>query len=121
MRSWSSQGSAMLSTLRCGPIPPGCIPASHLLDPDILIIDEALSTGDARYKVKSLQRLQEMRGENRALIVVSHAMKTLKTICDEVLWLDHGKVMMRGEPTEVIKAYREFLHVGTTPETDEDL
>ena len=91
------------------------------LDPDILIIDEALSTGDARYKVKSLQRLQEMRGENRALIVVSHAMKTLKTICDEVLWLDHGKVMMRGEPTEVIKAYREFLHVGTTPETDEDL
>jgi ABC-type polysaccharide/polyol phosphate transport system ATPase subunit len=38
-----------------------------------------------------------------------------------VLWLDHGKVMMRGEPTEVIKAYREFLHVGTTPETDEDL
>ncbi len=91
------------------------------LEPDILIIDEALSTGDARYKVKSLQRIQEMKGEHRALIVVSHAMKTLKTICDEVLWLDGGKVMMRGEPTEVIKAYREFLHVGATPETDEDL
>ncbi len=91
------------------------------LDPDILIIDEALSTGDARYKVKSLQRIVEMKGEHRSLIVVSHAMKTLKTICDEVLWLDRGKVMMRGEPGEVIKAYREFLHVGTTPETDEDI
>ena len=91
------------------------------LDPDILIIDEALSTGDARYKVKSLERITQMRGENRALIVVSHAMKTLRTICDEVLWLDHGKVMMRGEPNKVIKAYREFLHVGATPETDEDL
>ena len=91
------------------------------LDPDILIIDEALSTGDARYKVKSLQRIVEMKGEHRSLIVVSHAMKTLRTICDEVLWLDHGKVMMRGEPEKVIKAYREFLHVGTTPETDEDI
>jgi ABC-type polysaccharide/polyol phosphate transport system ATPase subunit len=91
------------------------------LDPDILIIDEALSTGDARYKVKSLQRIVEMKGENRALIVVSHAMKTLRTICDEVLWLDHGKVMMRGEPEKVIKAYREFLHVGTTPEIEEDI
>jgi ABC-type polysaccharide/polyol phosphate transport system ATPase subunit len=91
------------------------------LDPDILIIDEALSTGDARYKIKSLQRIKEMRGENRALIVVSHAMKTLKNICDEVIWLDQGRVMMRGEPTKVIKAYREFLHVGDTPEVDEDL
>ncbi len=91
------------------------------LDPDILIVDEALSTGDARYKVKSLQRIVEMKGEHRSLIVVSHAMKTLKTICDEVLWLDQGKVMMRGEPSKVIKAYREFLHVGTTPETDEDI
>lgn len=91
------------------------------LDPDILIIDEALSTGDARYKIKSLQRINQMRGENRALIVVSHAMKTLRTICDEVLWLDHGKVMMRGEPEKVIKAYREFLHVGATPEIEEDI
>lgn len=91
------------------------------LDPDILIIDEALSTGDARYKVKSLERIIEMKSEHRSLIVVSHAMKTLRTICDEVIWLDRGKVMMRGEPGEVIKAYREFLHVGTTPSTDEDI
>lgn len=91
------------------------------LDPDILIVDEALSTGDARYKVKSLQRIMEMKSDHRALIVVSHAMKTLKAICDEVLWLDQGKVMMRGEPGKVIKAYREFLHVGTSPEIDEDI
>jgi ABC-type polysaccharide/polyol phosphate transport system ATPase subunit len=91
------------------------------LDPDILIIDEALSTGDARYKVKSLNKIVEMRGEDRALIIVSHAMKTLKTVCDEVLWLDRGKILLKGDPTMVIKAYREFLNVGTTPEGDEDI
>jgi ABC-type polysaccharide/polyol phosphate transport system ATPase subunit len=91
------------------------------LDPDILIIDEALSTGDARYKVKSLNKILEMRNEDRVIIIVSHAMRTLKTVCDEVLWLDHGKIVAQGDPTTVIKSYREFLHVGEAPESDEDL
>jgi ABC-type polysaccharide/polyol phosphate transport system ATPase subunit len=90
------------------------------LEPDILIIDEALSTGDAQFKVKSIERIREMKGEDRALIVVSHALKVLREICDEVIWMDKGRMVKRGEPLEVITAYRNFLQVGSSPETDED-
>jgi ABC-type glutathione transport system ATPase component len=61
-----------------------------------------------------------MRGDNRALIVVSHALKVQREICDEILWMHKGKIVKRGNPEEVIKSYREFLHVGSSPETDED-
>jgi ABC-type polysaccharide/polyol phosphate transport system ATPase subunit len=90
------------------------------LDPDIFIIDEALSTGDARFKVKSIERIRQMKSDDRALIVVSHALKVLREICDEIIWMDKGRMVKRGEPLEVIKAYRAFLHVGSSPETDED-
>lgn len=90
------------------------------LDPDIFIIDEALSTGDARFKVKSIERIRQMKNDDRALIVVSHALKVLREICDEIIWMDKGRMVKRGEPLEVIKAYRAFLHVGSSPETDED-
>jgi len=91
------------------------------VEPDILIIDEALSTGDARFKEKSLNRIKELRSADRALILVSHALGTIEEICNEVLWLDKGKVMMRGKPDVVIAAYREFLNVGKSAASNEDV
>jgi teichoic acid transport system ATP-binding protein len=89
--------------------------------PDILIIDEALSTGDARFKEKSLNRIKELRTEDRALILVSHALATIEDICNEVIWLDKGKLMSRGKPAEVIAAYREFMQVRKSASSDEDV
>lgn len=89
--------------------------------PDILIIDEALSTGDARFKEKSLNRIKELRTEDRALILVSHALATIEDICNEVIWLDKGKIMSRGKPSEVIAAYREFMQVRKSASSDEDV
>jgi ABC-type polysaccharide/polyol phosphate transport system ATPase subunit len=89
--------------------------------PDILIIDEALSTGDARFKEKSLNRIKELRTEDRALILVSHALATIEDICNEVIWLDKGKMMARGKPAEVIAAYREYMHVRKSASSDEDV
>jgi ABC-type polysaccharide/polyol phosphate transport system ATPase subunit len=89
--------------------------------PDILIIDEALSTGDAKFKVKSLNRVKELRGEDRALILVSHAMQTLRDTCNDVAWLHKGKLVQRGEPNAVIDAYQEFLHLGKSAAIDEDV
>jgi ABC-type polysaccharide/polyol phosphate transport system ATPase subunit len=89
--------------------------------PDILIIDEALSTGDAKFKEKSLNRVKELRSDDRALILVSHAMQTLRETCNDVVWLDKGKVISRGEPNEVIDAYQEFLQVGKSAAIDEDV
>ena len=92
-----------------------------VVEPDILIIDEALSTGDAKFKEKSLNRIKELRTADRALILVSHALATIEDICNEVVWLDKGKLMMRGKPTEVIAAYREFVDARKSASSDEDV
>ena len=92
-----------------------------VVEPDILIIDEALSTGDAKFKEKSLNRIKELRSADRALILVSHALATIEDICNEVIWLNKGKLMMRGEPTEVITAYREFVNARKSASSDEDV
>ena len=94
---------------------------SVVIEPDILIIDEALSTGDARFKKKCLERIKALRGENRAIIIVSHALATVKDICNEVLWLNQGEVVMRGEPDKVVAAYKESLQVAASPAADEDV
>ncbi len=89
--------------------------------PDILIVDEALSTGDAKFKEKSLNRIKELRSDDRALILVSHAMATLLDVCNDIAWIHKGKLIMRGEPNIVINAYREFLQVGKSAAIDEDV
>ena len=92
-----------------------------VVEPDILIIDEALSTGDAKFKEKSLNRIKELRTSDRALILVSHALATIEDICNEVIWLNNGKLMARGKPTEVIAAYREFVDARKSASSDEDV
>jgi ABC-type polysaccharide/polyol phosphate transport system ATPase subunit len=92
-----------------------------VVEPDILIIDEALSTGDAKFKEKSLNRIKELRTADRALILVSHALATIEDICNEVIWLNKGKLMMRGNPAEVIAAYREFVDARKSASSDEDV
>jgi len=87
----------------------------------ILIVDEALSTGDAKFKEKSLNRIKELRSDDRALILVSHAMATLEDVCNDVAWLHKGKLVQRGDPKTVIAAYREFLQVGKSAAIDEDV
>ena len=89
--------------------------------PDILIVDEALSTGDAKFKEKSLNRIKELRSDDRALILVSHAMGTLREICNDVVWLHKGVLVQRGEPNATIDAYQEFLQVRRSAASDEDV
>jgi ABC-type polysaccharide/polyol phosphate transport system ATPase subunit len=91
------------------------------VQPDILIVDEALSTGDAHFKEKSFNKIKELRSEDRALILVSHAMATLREICNDVAWLHKGKLVNRGNPDEIIDAYQDFLHLGKSSVIDEDL
>jgi teichoic acid transport system ATP-binding protein len=53
--------------------------------------------------------------------LVSHALATIEDICNEVIWLDKGKMMARGNPAEVIAAYREYMHVRKSASSDEDV
>ena len=92
-----------------------------IVEPDILIIDEALSTGDAKFKEKSLNRVKELRTADRALILVSHALATIEDVCNEVIWLNKGQLMARGKPADVIAQYQKFMNVGKSASSDEDV
>jgi ABC-type polysaccharide/polyol phosphate transport system ATPase subunit len=82
------------------------------MDPDILLIDEALSVGDARFKRKSFEKMRELCSRAGTILIVSHALKSIRSLCDEVIWLHEGQVQMRGEPDAMIRAYTQFLGIG---------
>jgi ABC-type polysaccharide/polyol phosphate transport system ATPase subunit len=90
------------------------------MDPDILIIDEALSAGDAHFKKKAQEKMDELVAKARTMLVVSHALGTIKELCDEAIWLHKGELIRRGEPDEIIAAYTKFLQVGEDAITLED-
>jgi ABC-type polysaccharide/polyol phosphate transport system ATPase subunit len=91
------------------------------MDPDILLIDEALSTGDARFKEKSFEKMRELCGEARTIVLVSHGLRSIRELCDEAIWMHEGRIVMRDSADTVIDAYKEFLHVGESEVIDEDV
>jgi ABC-type polysaccharide/polyol phosphate transport system ATPase subunit len=91
------------------------------MEPDILIIDEALSVGDARFRKKSAARMKELCGGGRTIVLVSHALGTIQELCDWSVWMHKGELQMQGEPQEVIDAYTQFLEVGEDALTMEDM
>jgi teichoic acid transport system ATP-binding protein len=91
------------------------------MDPDILLVDEALSVGDARFKRKSLDRMKELCDRAGTILIVSHALGTIKELCTDVLWMHKGQVAMWGEASQVIDAYSDFLDVGDDDVALEDL
>ena len=76
------------------------------IEPEILIIDEALSAGDISFQAKARQRMRDLISTAHAVLLVSHDLESLRALCDRMIWLDHGRVQMQGPPAEVIEAYR---------------
>jgi len=91
------------------------------MEPDILMIDEALSAGDAQFKRKAADKMKQLMESARAMFLVSHALASVKELCDEAIWLHKGTLMMRGAPPDVIAAYTKFLEVGEESFAFEDL
>jgi lipopolysaccharide transport system ATP-binding protein len=79
------------------------------VEPDILIIDETLSVGDAFFAAKASRRMKEITAKGRIVIVVSHALKVIDDICDRCLWLDRGRLVMNGPAREVTRAYEQAV------------
>jgi ABC-type polysaccharide/polyol phosphate transport system ATPase subunit len=79
------------------------------MEPDILLIDEALSVGDARFRRRSLRRMRQLCEQDRTVVLVSHALGTIKQLCDKAIWLDHGVLKMWDDTDAVVDAYTEFL------------
>jgi teichoic acid transport system ATP-binding protein len=110
MRTYSSGMSARV----------GFSVAFHM-KPDILMIDEALSTGDAHFREKANAKMGELRDSARAMFLVSHGLGSIKEMCNEAIWLDRGKLMMRGEPGAVVNAYMKFVKVKKRESAMEDM
>ena len=91
------------------------------MEPEILLIDEALSVGDARFRKKSFRKMRELCGENRTILLVSHALGSIKDLCDQAIWIHKGELRMWDDPEAVVDAYTEFLEVGEDAFTMEDV
>jgi lipopolysaccharide transport system ATP-binding protein len=73
--------------------------------PDILIVDEILSVGDEAFQHKSFERIQAIKAQGATILLVSHAMSTIETICQRAAWLHHGKLISIGNAHEVVDLY----------------
>jgi teichoic acid transport system ATP-binding protein len=75
---------------------------------DVLMIDEALATGDGRFRKRSEARIRELRKEAGTVFLVSHSNSSIRDTCDRVLWLEKGELRMDGLTEDVLAAYEEF-------------
>jgi lipopolysaccharide transport system ATP-binding protein len=80
------------------------------IKPDILIVDEVLSAGDAYFVAKSKTRVESMISAGCTMLLVSHSMQQVLELCDEAIWMEQGSIKMKGESLLVVKAYEESLH-----------
>ncbi|MPZ73401.1 MAG: ATP-binding cassette domain-containing protein [Nitriliruptorales bacterium] len=78
---------------------------SAAVQPEILIIDEALSVGDKSFRKKSEQRVRQLREAAGTVFIVSHGMKSIRNTCTRVLWIEDGVLMADGDPDDVIARY----------------
>ncbi|QKW00818.1 ABC transporter ATP-binding protein [Streptomyces sp. NA02536] len=77
-------------------------------DHDVLLVDEALATGDRSFQKRSEARIRELRGRAGTVFLVSHNNKSIRDTCDRVLWLERGELLMDGPTEDVLKEYEAF-------------
>lgn len=77
-------------------------------NPDILIIDEALSVGDSTFAKKSLNKMEEFKKQGKTIFFISHSVSQMRTFCDRIIWVHFGEVQEIGPKDEVIKSYVNF-------------
>ena len=78
------------------------------LDPDILIVDEALSVGDVYFQKKCIDRMMDFRNQGRTILFCSHSLYQIGMFCDETLWLEEGRIRLHGETSRVLPAYEAW-------------
>ena len=83
------------------------------LNPSILLIDEILAVGDARFQQKCFQKLAAFRAAGKTLLLTSHSVDQIRALCDEVLVLEEGRVVMQGDPDRAIDCYVDLMRQRT--------
>jgi ABC-type polysaccharide/polyol phosphate transport system ATPase subunit len=83
------------------------------VDPDILLIDEVLAVGDAKFQPKCIDAIRKFQHDGKAILFVSHAMEAVKSICHRVIWLKYGQIMAEGDPVDTVTQYLEHYWPGS--------
>jgi ABC-2 type transport system ATP-binding protein/lipopolysaccharide transport system ATP-binding protein len=82
-----------------------------MVEPEILIIDEVLSVGDAKFQEKSREKMNSLLDEDATVLFVSHSTQQVRNICNRAIWLDKGKLITQGPVDEVCDAYEKFINL----------
>jgi ABC-type polysaccharide/polyol phosphate transport system ATPase subunit len=82
------------------------------VDPDVLLIDEVLAVGDEAFTRKCLDKIGEFRRRGKTILLVTHSLGLVEKMCDDVLWLRHGRIADRGDPRRVVDAYLTYVAGG---------
>lgn len=79
------------------------------VQPEVLVIDEILSVGDADFQKKSAARISEYHNNGSTILIVSHDAASIKKLCDQVIWLERGSIKMQGNPDDIVDQYSPHL------------
>lgn len=82
------------------------------VDPDILIVDEALAVGDTRFQIKCINKMKELKDKGTTILFVSHATEQIKRFCNKAIWLKDGKIKQMGPSVEIADLYEDFMKYG---------
>jgi len=83
------------------------------VDPDLLVVDEILSVGDAKFRHKCFQKFHEFKEKGITVVLVSHSLDTILKLCDQAIFLENGSILESGKPKAVVDFYRDFMLTGT--------
>ena len=89
------------------------------VDPDILIVDEALAVGDTRFQIKCINKMKELKEKGTTILFVSHATEQVKRFCNRAMWIRDGKIVEIGDSSEIGDMYEEFMKYGETDNSND--
>lgn len=92
-----------------------------IVDAQIMILDEVLSVGDAKFREKSQERMKSLLNEDVTVLFVSHSIEQVKILCDSAIWLQHGKMIMQGPVNDVCDSYTNWIKKNKDKIAPEDI
>ena len=81
------------------------------VNPEILMIDEVIAVGDEEFQRRCFDYIYRLRRQGVTIVMVSHSAPLMEQMCDEIAWLDHGRLMAKGEPSEVVRKYLDRVNI----------
>lgn len=85
------------------------------IDPEILIVDEALAVGDMKFGQKCLRKMDDFREQQKTILFVSHDMAAIKNLCNKAIWINDGQILQTGDPKTITKNYANYMSYGMLP------